>query len=221
VTEADLARRPHRGRGVLRRPSCARCPAAARAIAGAIGERLDLAVELAATGVSEMVDENMSNAARVHAIESGKDVRARTLVAFGGAAPLHAARVAEKLGIDRVLIPANRGSARRSGFLRAPVAYEIVRSNLQRLAAFRRRDRQPHPPTRMRAAAAAIVRQGAGECAAREQRAAFMRYKGQGHEIAVNLPARTYTPTDGALPPAAFEAAYRALYRRTIPGRIE
>jgi len=79
-----------------------------------------------------MVDENMSNAARVHAIESGKDVRARTLVAFGGAAPLHAARVAEKLGIDRVLIPANAGVGSAVGFLRAPIAYEIVRSLFNR-----------------------------------------------------------------------------------------
>ena len=57
-----------------------------------------LSTEHAALGISEMVDENMANAARVHAIESGKDLRPRTLIAFGGAAPLHAARVAEKLG---------------------------------------------------------------------------------------------------------------------------
>src|SRR5207237_5200836 len=56
-----------------------------------VAEPLDLALPLAAFGVSEIVDENMANAARVHAIESGKDARGRTLVAFGGAAPLHAA----------------------------------------------------------------------------------------------------------------------------------
>src|SRR6266404_5916168 len=95
-------------------------PAAARAIAATIGERLALPVELAATGISEMVDENMSNAARVHAIESGKDVRTRTLIALGGAAPLHAARVAEKLGIDRLLIPANAGVGSAVAILRAP-----------------------------------------------------------------------------------------------------
>jgi N-methylhydantoinase A len=89
-------------------------------IAATIGERLALPVELAATGISEMVDENMSNAARVHAIESGKDVRTRTLIALGGAAPLHAARVAEKLGIDRLLIPANAGVGSAVALLRAP-----------------------------------------------------------------------------------------------------
>ena len=83
--------------------------AAERAMQHEVAEKLDLALELAALGVSEIVDENMANAARVHAIESGKDARGRTLVAFGGAAPLHAARMADKLGLDRVLVPSNAG----------------------------------------------------------------------------------------------------------------
>ncbi len=79
--------------------------AAETALRREVAEPLDLALELAALGVSEIVDENMANAARVHAIESGKDARGRTLVAFGGAAPLHAARLAEKLGLERVVVP--------------------------------------------------------------------------------------------------------------------
>ena len=110
--------------------------AAKRAAAERIGAALNLATEHAALGISEMVDENMANAARVHAIESGKDLRPRTLIAFGGAAPLHAARVAEKLGIGRVLIPANAGVGSAVGLLRAPVAYEIVRGRLMRLDSF-------------------------------------------------------------------------------------
>src|SRR5262249_45759662 len=106
---------------------------AKRAAAERIGAALDLATEHAALGISEMVDENMANAARVHAIESGKDLRPRTLIAFGGAAPLHAARVAEKLVISRVLVPANAGVGSAVGLLRAPVAYEIVRGRLLRL----------------------------------------------------------------------------------------
>jgi N-methylhydantoinase A len=191
--------------------------AAAAAIGTAIGDRLDLPVELGAVGISEMVDENMSNAARVHAIESGKDLRKRTLVAFGGAAPLHAARVAEKLGIDRILIPVNAGVGSAIGFLRAPVAYEIVRTNLQRLSAF-----DPVTANRildeMRGAAEAIVRQGAGEAKLIETRSAFMRYKGQGHEISVPVPVRRYGEADAATLLRGFEDAYRALYKRTIPG---
>src|SRR5207302_1418456 len=110
--------------------------AADMAVTREVAAPLDLALPLAAFGVSEIVDENMANAARVHAIESGKDARGRTLVAFGGAAPLHAARLAEKLGIDRVLVPSNAGVGSAVGFLRAPIAYEIARSGLQRLDHF-------------------------------------------------------------------------------------
>jgi N-methylhydantoinase A len=172
---------------------------------------------LAALGVSEIVDENMANAARVHAIESGKDARGRTLVAFGGAAPLHAARLAEKLGLDRVLIPAFAGVGSAVGFLRAPIAYEIVRSALQRLGEF-----DPEAANalmaEMRTEAEEIVRRGAPTAPLTEARSAFMRYRGQGHEIAVPLPTRQYRSDDDATLRALFEEAYRRLYHRIIPG---
>jgi N-methylhydantoinase A len=182
-----------------------------------VAEPLDLAIELAALGVSEIVDENMANAARVHAIESGKDARGRTLVAFGGAAPLHAARMAEKLGLDRVLVPSHAGVGSAVGFLRAPIAYEIVRSALQRLDQFEAQAADALYAA-MRAEAEPIVRRGAGNQPLTETRSAFMRYRGQGHEIAVQLPARTYRADDAALLHAAFEDEYRRLYSRAIPG---
>src|SRR5262249_37740756 len=170
---------------------------AQRAVAERIGAKLDLAADHAALGISEMVDENMANAARVHAIESGKDLRPRTLIAFGGAAPLHAARVAEKLGIGRVLIPANAGGGSAVGLLRAPVAYEVVRGRLMRLSSF-----EPESANRllaeMRAEAEAIVRRGAPDAPLAERRSAFMRYRGQGHEIAVELPVRAFSSADRA-----------------------
>jgi N-methylhydantoinase A len=192
-------------------------PAAEAAVRREVAEPLELALELAALGVSEIVDENMANAARVHAIESGKDADGRTLVAFGGAAPLHAARMAEKLGLDRVLVPSYAGVGSAVGFLRAPIAYEIVRSSLQRLDQF--------DPTAanalyaaMRAEAETIVRRGAGDTPLTETRSAFMRYRGQGHEIAVPLPVRPYREDDAAVFHAAFEQEYRRLYSRIIPG---
>src|SRR5207248_5589502 len=133
---------------------------AAAATAERIGKPLKLATEHAALGISEIVDENMTNAARVHAIESGKDLRPRTLIAFGGAAPLHAARVAEKLGIGRVLIPANAGVGSAVGLLRAPVAYEVVRGRLMRLSSFDA-DAANRLLADMRGEAEAIVRRGA------------------------------------------------------------
>ncbi len=191
--------------------------AARTAVAGHVGAALKLAAEHAALGISEIVDENMANAARVHAIESGKDVRARTLIAFGGAAPLHAARVAEKLGIGRVLVPANAGVGSAVGLLRAPVAYEIVRGRLTRLADF---DAAAVNGVlaEMRAEAEAIVRQGAPTAELVEQRSAFMRYRGQGHEIAVQLPVRAFAAADRPVITELFEAAYRRLYSRALPG---
>jgi N-methylhydantoinase A len=191
--------------------------AAEAAIRHEVAEPLQLALELAALGVSEIVDENMANAARVHAIESGKDARGRTLVAFGGAAPLHAARMAEKLGLDRVLVPSYAGVGSAVGFLRAPIAYEIVRSRLQRLDAFDAAAANALLAA-MRAEAEPIVRRGAGAAPLTETRSAFMRYRGQGHEIAVQLPARAYSAADAATLRAAFEDAYRRLYSRIIPG---
>jgi len=189
---------------------------AKRATAERIAAALNLATEHAALGISEMVDENMANAARVHAIESGKDLRPRTLIAFGGAAPLHAARVAEKLGINRVLVPANAGVGSAVGLLRAPVAYETVRGRLMRLGSF-----EPASVNRlfaeMRAEAEAIVRRGAPAAKLVEQRSAFMRYRGQGHEIAVALPVRDFTAADRSTIRELFEAVYRRLYSRAIP----
>jgi N-methylhydantoinase A len=190
---------------------------AERAVAERIGVPLSLAADHAALGISEMVDENMANAARVHAIESGKDVRARTLIAFGGAAPLHAARVAEKLGVGRVLIPANAGVGSAVGLLRAPVAYEIVRGRLVRLSEFDAAAVN-RLLAEMRAEAEAVVRRGAPTAELTEQRSSLMRYRGQGHEIAVELPLRGFTDADRTALTQLFEAAYRRLYSRSIPG---
>ncbi|MGB6912983.1 MAG: hydantoinase/oxoprolinase family protein [Pseudolabrys sp.] len=182
-----------------------------------IGSKLDLATEHAALGISEIVDENMANAARVHAIESGKDLRSRTLIAFGGAAPLHAARVAEKLGIDHVLVPANAGVGSAIGLLRAPVAYEVVRGRLMRLSAFDA-SAANRLFSEMRLEAEAIVRRGAPDAGLTERRSAFMRYGGQGHEIGVQLPVREFSAADKATLTQLFETAYRRLYSRPIPG---
>jgi len=191
--------------------------AAKHAVDEQIAAPLRLATEHAALGISEMVDENMANAARVHAIESGKDLQPRILIAFGGAAPLHAARVAEKLGISRVLVPTNAGVGSAVGLLRAPVAYEVVRGRLIRLESFDAVAAN-RLLAQMRAEAEAIVRRAARAEELREQRSAFMRYRGQGHEIAVALPERDFTPADRSTIRDLFEAAYRRLYSRAIPG---
>ena len=191
--------------------------AAATALVRVIGERLNLDRPLAAFGLSEVVDENMANAARVHAIERGKDVATRAMVAFGGAAPLHAARLAEKLGIGRVIVPTGAGVGSAIGFLRAPVAYEVVRSRYVRISEF---DLEAinEMLAGMHDEAMAIVGEGAQGRPLIESRICYMRYVGQGHEIDVEVPVRTLTADDVALMQQAFDTRYSALYGRTIPG---
>ncbi len=185
-----------------------------------VGGPLGLDAAGAAAGIAEIVDETMASAARVHAVENGKDTADRTLIAFGGAAPLHAARLARELGMARVVVPVGAGVGSAHGFLRAPIAYEVVRTRHLRLDGL--------DPTvlnslfaAMREEAEAVVRLAAPEERLAETRTAFMRYRGQGHEIPVALPAgRAFGPGDAADLHARFDAAYAALFGRTIP-RLE
>jgi N-methylhydantoinase A len=177
---------------------------------------LDMTAHEAARGIAEIVDETMASAARVHAVENGKDTAGRTLIAFGGAAPLHAARLAGKLGIERVVIPPDAGVGSAHGFLDAPIAYEVVRTLLVRLDALD----QPRIDAmfaEMRDETEAVVRLGAPAGELQEARTAYMRYRGQGHEIAVPFPAGKADP---ATLKSAFDTTYAALFGRTIP-RLE
>ena len=78
----------------------------------------------------------MANAARVHAIERGRDIAACTMIAFGGGAPLHACRLAEKVGVKTIICCLGAGVGSAIGFLRAPIAYEVTRSAAVSLDAF-------------------------------------------------------------------------------------
>jgi N-methylhydantoinase A len=185
---------------------------ARRALNDAVGAPLSLDAEAAAFGVLEIVDENMAAAARAHAIEQGKDIGARPIVAFGGAAPLHAARLAEKLKSPRVIVPPGAGVGSAIGFLLAPASYEIVRSLPMRLDEFDA-GKARALLDELRAEARAVVA-AASAAPVLETYAAYMRYVGQGYEIpvATGADAAAVSLKDG------FEAAYRALYGRIIPG---
>ncbi len=188
------------------------------AIGGRVGGSLGLETVVAALGVSEMVDENMSNAARTHAIEWGKGLAGRTVVAFGGSAPIHAARVADKLELDRFLVPGHAGVGSAVGSLLAPISYEVVQSRYMRLSEFDRALVR-EVLAAMRGEAAAVVESGAPGVPTIERAHAFMRYVGQGHEIGVELPPEVVGGGggEGSLK-AAFDRAYEAVYGRTIPG---
>jgi N-methylhydantoinase A len=182
-----------------------------------IGGKLGLSPEMSAYAVYEMVCENMASAARVHAAERGAVIGQHTMIAFGGAAPLHAARVAEKVGVSRVLVPPNAGVGSAVGFLAAPVAYEIVRSRHARVDDSFDGASVSSLFGEMTAAARALVEPGARGEPLFERRMAFMRYIGQGHEIMVLLPNRDLNPGDVPELRRIFEAEYATQFARIIP----
>ncbi|MEO1248283.1 MAG: hydantoinase/oxoprolinase family protein [Pseudomonadota bacterium] len=190
--------------------------AAEGALARAIGRPLGIDGAWPAAGVVEIVEEAMAAAARVHAIERGKAIGQCTMIAFGGAAPLHVCRLADKLGIDRIVVPKGAGVGSAIGFLRAPIAFEVTKSSLMPLepldisAANELLDS-------MTATADAVVRPALGKTEPRRTIIADMRYAGQGHEIRVPLPDRPLTEADGQRLRDDFERLYLEIYGLTMP----
>jgi N-methylhydantoinase A len=182
-----------------------------------VGDPMQLDASQAAAAVQEMVAENMANAARVHAAELGKTVENYTMVAFGGAAPLHAVTVAAKLGISRVVIPdaASVGSA--LGFLCAPVAWHSLRSMHQRLDVFDAAGVDELLATMEAEARHAVLQAVPQAPELQRRRSAHMRYVGQGHEIVVELPDAMLADVDTAELRRRFEEQYQRLYGRVIP----
>ena len=149
---------------------------------------LNLSLERAAWGIHEVVNENMANASRIHAVEKGIDPRRFSLVAFGGAGPVHAYQVAEKLRLETVIVPPGAGVCSSFGFLLAPMSFDLGLSYISRL--------EELSWERLNSVYAALETKGrellvdAGVALADMQfiRSADMRYAGQGFEISVGLP---------------------------------
>jgi N-methylhydantoinase A len=182
-----------------------------------IGKTLDMDAGEAAFGLSEVVDENMANAARVHAVENGEDLSEYTMIAFGGAAPLHAGRLCEKLGIDRLLIPPGAGVGSAIGFLRAPFSFEANRSVYMKLSDF--------DPAKIKtllselqAEATGFVRTCDSESPILSEFKVYMRYTGQGWEIPIALSEDQAMTPDAAIYQARFEEDYTKLFGRPVAG---
>jgi N-methylhydantoinase A len=189
--------------------------AAERAVLEKTGAPHGLDACWAAAGIGEIVEENMASAARVHAIERGKTPERCTMIAFGGAAPLHAARLAAKLGMRSVLVPVDASVGSAVGFLRAPVAFEVARSLLVRDDAFSAAEINALLE-KMQQEATAIVAAGALGAQLQVHRTVEVRYLGQGHEISVPLPEGRLEA--GAA--AALRADYEARYEQQFGLRI-
>ena len=187
----------------------------AAALMSEIGSKLDMDATEAAWGLAEVVDENMANAARVHAVENGEDLSEYTMIAFGGAAPLHAARLCEKLGIDRCLVPPGAGVGSAIGFLRAPFSFEANRSVFMRLSNFDT-CRVKGLFTEMADEATGFVRSCDANAKVSAEYRAYMRYAGQGWEIPISLPQDFPQNPDVSVMHALFETEYTRLFGRPV-----
>lgn len=189
----------------------------AGALESEIGGKLGMDALESAWGVAEVVDENMANAARVHAVENGEDLSEYTMIAFGGAAPLHAGRLCEKLGIARCLVPPGAGVGSAIGFLRAPFSFEANRTLFMRLSRFdagritRLFDEMEEEATR-------VVRSCGWEGEILAEYKVYMRYAGQGWEIPVALTPEEARAADPAVILQRFEREYANLFGRTVKG---
>ena len=189
---------------------------ARQAVSRDVGSKLDLDTDAAAFGICEMVDENMANAARVHTVENGKTIDEYVMIAFGGAAPLHAARLCEKLGIARCLIPQGAGVGSAIGFLKTPFGYEALASRIMSLASFNASAVNALLGD-LRGTAERFVRAGTDDRILFEV-TAYMRYAGQGWEIPVPLPNREFTESDKATIETLFRERYVQFFGRAIEG---
>lgn len=182
-----------------------------------VAAKLAIEEKAAAFGVCEVVDESMANAARMHAVENGKELAEYSMIAFGGAAPLHASRLCEKLGIKELLIPPGAGVGSAIGFLRAPVAFESVRSAYIR---FNRFDAgQVNAVLKeLQDEALRFVHAADPNAEVQMECTAYIRYVGQGWEIPVAVEIRDYAQPDGEKLRAAFESCYSNFFGRSIEG---
>jgi len=180
-----------------------------------LAQPLGLSVIEAADGIHRIVCEHMAAAAKIHAVENGRDVRHCTLLAFGGAGPLHAREVARRAGCRKMLIPANAGVFSAFGLLVAPIKMDAVRTRFTRLDGIDWGAIKGLCDDLQSGLAAQLVASGIPLEAIHFERSADMRYLGQGFEVETPLPARLDAAARGEIE-AAFERAYASRFGRSL-----
>ena len=170
---------------------------ARRAIETRLAGPIGMSVTRAAQGIHEVVNENMATAARMHAAEQGVDIRGSALVAFGGAGPVHAYRVAKLLGVTRVVCPLGAGVMSSIGMLVAPRSFDSVQSYISRLDGVDWDHVSSIYEVMESSAVELLTAAGVEAGDIRMERSADMRYVGQGFEIVVPVPAESWGRTSG------------------------
>ena len=190
---------------------------AEKAVSQKVAGMLELDKHWASLGILETVDENMANAAKVHAVERGRVLNRHAMIAFGGGAPLHACRIARKLGIDRVIIPKGAGVGSALGFLRAPMSFEVVRSFKTQFSHFELEQVNRILEEMSREAHSMNLQQNAGSEETVEERKVDVRYLGQGHELTIPINPGKLSTKDVEELREKFEELYHQIYGLNLP----
>ncbi|MCH2295089.1 MAG: hydantoinase/oxoprolinase family protein [SAR324 cluster bacterium] len=190
---------------------------AEQAVNQKVAGMLELDKHWASLGILETVDENMANAAKVHAVERGRVLNRHAMIAFGGGAPLHACRIARKLGIERVIIPKGAGVGSALGFLRAPMSFEVVRSFKTQFSHFELEQVNRILEEMSREAHSMNLQQNAGSEETVEERKVDVRYLGQGHELTIPINPGKFSTKDVEELREKFEELYHQIYGLNLP----
>jgi N-methylhydantoinase A len=191
---------------------------AAREAVGALGAALGLDPLQTAWGIHQVVNEQMAGAARMHAVEQGKDPRAYPVFAFGGAGPVHAYRVAEILRCRELIVPLGAGVTSAVGFLVAPLAFDFVRSYVGSLTELDWEHVNQRYAEMESEGRAILTGAGAEIDTIAIERTAELRYVGQGHQVTIPIPNEPLGRDSAQRLTELFEHHYRRLYGRTATG---
>ena len=184
------------------------------AVRNRVAGPLSMDVVKAAAGIHSIVNENMASATRMYIAEKGRDPRRYTMIAFGGAGPVHAYGLAKLLKLKRLICPLGAGVMSALGFLVAPFAIDYVRSYMARIDQIDWTHLNGLFAEMEQDARALLTEAGASEFNVRRQ--ADMRYVGQGFEIKVDLPDGPLGPDSVPLIHEAFYEAYERLFGRRL-----
>jgi N-methylhydantoinase A len=183
-----------------------------------LGSRLGLSTLDAAAGVVTLVNHNMANAIRSRTIQKGHDPRQFTLVAFGGAGPLHAADLARSLDVPEVIVPVYPGITSAMGLLSSDLKYDLIQNEFM-LDADADLDRLNRDFKRLDAEARTqLERDGVAEGGVQIVYAADCRYVGQGYELRVPMPLDELTTDSIKRFWDEFNRLHKEEYGHAFPG---
>ena len=185
--------------------------------AARVAEGLEMTTVQAAAGIHEVVNQNMAAAARMHGVERGVDLRGVTILAFGGAGPVHACGVADLLESDRVIFPVNASVLSAFGTLVSPVRIDLARSMPRSLEGLNEAERDGLLGELRDEGRRVLMAAGVDEDSVVFSYGVDARYEGQGNEITILVDKGTDWTVSMAEVQAMFEEEYRRIFGLAIP----